>query len=209
MVVNAFAPGCIAAACREVDAPLVQFSTDYVFDGVGTRPYRVHDSACPVSVYGRSKWEGEQAVRAATDRHLIIRTSWLFGPSGRNFVEAILAKALAGVPLRVVVDQVGRPTLTVDLSDAVVRLLRADAQGTFHFANDGQCSWFEFAQAILRQAGMNVPVEPITTEKSDRPARRPAYSVLDLTGYVETTGHSPARWTEALQSYFRLRTCRK
>jgi dTDP-4-dehydrorhamnose reductase len=142
---------------------------------------------------------------AAADRHLIVRTSWLFGPFGRNFVEAILGKAREDGPLRVVMDQIGRPTLSAHLSEAVVNLLDADAEGTFHFANEGQCSWFEFAQAVLQQAGMNIPVEPITTEESGRFARRPAYSVLDLTGYVETTGRCPAPWPEAVEHYLRLR----
>jgi len=205
MAVNAHGPGHIAAACRQVGARMVHFSTDFIFDGRSTRPYRIDDAPGPLSVYGRSKWEGEQAVRAAADRHLIVRTSWLFGPFGRNFVEAILTKAREGGPLRVVMDQVGRPTLSAHLSEAVVNLLDLDAEGTFHFANEGQCSWFEFAQAVLQQAGMNIPVEPITTEESGRPARRPAYSVLDLTRYVETTGRCPAPWPEAVEHYLRLR----
>jgi dTDP-4-dehydrorhamnose reductase len=203
--VNAHGPGHIAAACHQVGAKMVHFSTDFIFDGLSTRPYRIDDPPGPISVYGRSKWEGEQAVRAAADRHLIIRTSWLFGPFGRNFVEAILTKARAGGPFRVVMDQIGRPTLSAHLSEAVVNLLDLDAEGTFHFANEGQCSWFEFARAVLRQTGMNIPVEPITTAESGRLARRPAYSVLDLTRYVETTGRSPAPWPEAVEHYLRLR----
>ncbi len=202
--VNAHAPGHIAAACHQVGAKMVHFSTDFIFDGMSTRPYRIDDAPGPLSVYGRSKWEGEEAVRAAADRHLIVRTSWLFGPFGRNFVEAILGKAQDGGPLRVVMDQIGRPTLSAHLSEAVVNLLDVDAEGTFHFANEGQCSWFEFAQAVLRQTGMDVPVEPITTAESGRLARRPACSVLDLTRYVETTGRRPAPWPEALDGYFRL-----
>ena len=205
MAVNARAPGEIAAACHQVGAKMIHFSTDFIFDGMSTRPYRIDDAPGPLSVYGRSKWEGEQAVRAAADRHLVVRTSWLFGPFGRNFVEAILGKAREGGPLRVVMDQIGRPTLSAHLSEAVVNLLDVDAEGTFHFANEGQCSWFEFAQAVLRQTGMDVPIEPITTAESGRLARRPAYSVLDLTRYVETTGRSPAPWPEAVEHYLRLR----
>jgi dTDP-4-dehydrorhamnose reductase len=203
--VNAHAPGHIAAACHQVGAKMVHFSTDFIFDGRSTRPYRIDDAPGPLSVYGRSKWEGEQAVRAAADRHLIVRTSWLFGPFGRNFVEAILGKAREGGPLRVVMDQIGRPTFSVHLCLAVVNLLDVHAEGTFHFANEGQCSWFEFAQGVLQQAGMNIPVEPITTKESGRLARRPAYSVLDLTRYVETTGRCPTPWPEAVEHYFRLR----
>jgi dTDP-4-dehydrorhamnose reductase len=206
MAVNARSPGEIAAACHQVGAKMIHFSTDFIFDGMSTRPYRIDDAPGPLSVYGRSKWEGEQAVRAAADRHLIVRTSWLFGPHGRNFIEAILSKAREGGRLRVVMDQIGRPTLTVHLSQAVVNLLDIDAEGTFHFANEGQCSWFEFAQAILRQAGLDVSVEPITSEQLNRPARRPAYSVLDLALYVETTRSSPPTWTDALDGYFQLRS---
>ncbi len=205
MTVNGAAPGWIAAACRGVGAFMVHVSTDYVFDGTAHRPYREDDPAGPISVYGRSKWEGEEAVRAATDRHLLVRTSWSFGVGGKNFVEAILAKARGGGPLRVVSDQVGGPTLTRDLSEAVIRVLDAGATGTVHFANAGHCSRFEFATEIVKQAGLNVPVEPITTNHSDRPARRPAYSVLDLTRYVGITGCTPVLWTEALSAYLRLR----
>ncbi|GAG34405.1 unnamed protein product, partial [marine sediment metagenome] len=172
-----------------------------IFDGRAERPYKPEDEANPLSVYGRSKWEGEQAIRAASCRHLVVRTSWLFGPLGHNFVEAILTRARAGGSLKVVIDQVGRPTLAADLAEAVVRLLDAGAFGAVHFANSGQCSWFEFAQEIIRQARLDVPLSGITSEKVDRPAPRPAYSVLDTSRYVELTGHTPAPWTDALKRY--------
>ncbi|MDO8630094.1 MAG: dTDP-4-dehydrorhamnose reductase, partial [Phycisphaerales bacterium] len=126
--VNAKAPGLLGEACRNAGALLVHISTDFIFDGQSRRPYRVEDKANPLSVYGRSKWDGEEAVRASGCHYLIVRTSWLYGLHGRNFVEAILQKAKAGEALRVVDDQVGRPTYTADLSDALVRLLDIGAE---------------------------------------------------------------------------------
>jgi len=207
MAVNAQGPGHLAQACDPVGAMLVHFGTDFVFDGSLERAYRPDDVANPLSVYGRSKWEGEQAIRAASCRHLIVRSSWMFGPRGRNFVEAILAQAGAAKPLRVVNDQVGSPTLAADLADAVIRLLDAGEQGTFHFANSGQCSWFEFAGEILEQAGMDRDVEPITSEQLHRPARRPAYSALDTSKYAEATGTRPVCWQDALRRYLNGRGC--
>lgn len=203
--VNATGPGDLAAACHKVGALLVHFGTDFIFDGRSDRPYRPDDPANPLSVYGQSKWEGEQAVRAAGCQHLIVRTSWLFGPFGHNFVEAILARAQQGEPLNVVSDQVGRPTLASDLAEAVVRLLDVGTRETVHFANAGQCSWFEFAQEIVRQADMSIPVQPISSEEMDRPARRPDYSVLDTSKYTELTSDQPAPWCDALSRYFRAR----
>ncbi len=205
MAVNAKAPGHIARACAELDAICVHIGTDFIFEGISDRPYLPEDEARPLSVYGRSKWEGEQAVRAVACEHLIVRTSWLFGPHGRNFVEAIIEQVSAGGPLRVVTDQIGRPTLTSDLGDALVRLLNAKARGTMHFANAGQCSWFEFAREIVRQSGLEVPVEPICSTELARPARRPMYSVLDTRKYTELTGHVPPLWQHALRQYLVLR----
>ena len=201
MAVNAKAPGHIARACAELDAICIHMGTDFVFEGMSDRPYQSDDEVRPLSVYGRSKWEGEQAVRGAACEHLIVRTSWLFGLHGRNFVETIIEQGRAGGPLRVVTDQIGRPTLTSDLGDALVRLLNAKARGTIHFANAGQCSWFEFAREIVRQSGLEVPVEPICSIGLDRPARRPMYSVLDTRKYTELTGHVPPSWQHALSQY--------
>lgn len=205
---NGVGPGHVARACVDIGASMVHFGTDFVFDGLARRPYRPMDAANPLSAYGRSKWEGEQAVRAAGGRYLIVRTSWLFGLGGRNFVEAILAKASAGEGLRVVDDQVGRPTLASDLAAGVLQLLDASAAGTVHFANSGECSWYEFAKEIVRQAGMSVEVTPMKSAELGRPARRPAYSVLDTSGYEEVTGDRPAHWTDALSRYLASRHSR-
>jgi len=203
--VNAAGPAHLAEACRQIGAIVVHFSTDFIFDGTACRPYQPQDSANPISVYGHSKWNGEEAIRQACVDHLIIRTSWLFGPGGRNFVDTILARAETGQPLRVVTDQVGRPTFSSDLAEAVLALLDARARGVVHFANADSCSWFEFAVEIVRQAGLSTIVEPITSDQLDRPARRPAYSVLDTEGYTKITGRSIASWRDALRRYMRFR----
>lgn len=198
---NGLGPAHIAAACRRAGSVMVHFSTDYVFDGLSQRPYRPEDQASPQSAYGRSKWMGEQAVLESSCAFLTIRTSWLYGLGKRNFVEAIAARAETGEPLDVVSDQIGRPTYAADLADAVLRLLDHAFRGTTHFANEGACSWFEFAQEIVRQVGAKATVRSITTEALDRPAHRPAYSVLDTSGYVESTGDHPAPWQDALRRY--------
>lgn len=203
--VNGEAPGGVAAACADVGAKMVHFGTDFVFDGRGRRPYLPDDPVSPLSVYGQTKWAGEEAIRATGCRSLVIRTSWLFGLHGRNFVEAILDRASSGQPLNVVTDQVGRPTLASDLAGAVVRLLDVGAEGSVHFANSGECSWFDFAEEIIRQAAVDVPVEPITSADLQRPATRPAYSVLDLNGYIDLVGDAPAMWHDALQRYLQAR----
>jgi len=201
MAVNATGARNLAQACRELDATLVHFSTDFVFDGRSRAPYRPDDQANPLSVYGKTKWVGERAIREVDCAHLIIRTSWLFGPHGKNFVEAILGRAERREPLAVVTDQVGCPTLASDLAKAVVRLLDVGATGTVHYCNAEPCSWYEFAAEIVRQAGYDVAVAAITSDALDRPAARPAYSVLDTASYTAATGEIPRSWRDALADY--------
>jgi dTDP-4-dehydrorhamnose reductase len=179
-VLNGDAAGIVAAAARGVGAAVVQPSTDYVFDGAKRTPYVESDEVAPQSAYGRSKLAGEQAVAAANERHFIVRTSWLFGSGGKNFVDTMLGLGRERDELKVVGDQVGRPTYTAHLADALGELARAEAYGIHHVAGGGEpCSWFEFARAIFEEAGADVRVTPCTTEEFPRPARRPAYSVLD------------------------------
>jgi len=205
MSVNCDGAGIIGRACAEIDATMVHFGTDFIFDGRSTRPYEPDHPANPLSVYGRSKWMGEEAVRKAGCPHLLVRTSWLFGPAGRNFVEAILTQAEAGKKLRVVADQVGSPTLAAHLAEAVVNLLDAGAAGAVHFANAGSCSWFEFAEEIVKQAGLEQPIERISSDELARPAKRPAYSVLDTSRYAALTGRQPRPWNAALAEYLEVR----
>lgn len=205
MSVNGAAPGHIARACAAAGALCVHLSTDFVFDGAARRPYRPADPPHPMSAYGRSKLAGEQAVVSSGAEHLIVRTSWLFGAHGRNFVEAILGRAEKGENLRVVDDQVGRPTHAGDLADALLRLVERGARGVYHFANAGQCSWHAFARRIVEMSGCRVDVAAIGSDELGRPAKRPAYSVLDTTDYERVTGQVPAEWTDALARYLNAR----
>jgi dTDP-4-dehydrorhamnose reductase len=177
---NGRAAGIVAAAACEVGAAIVHPSTDYVFDGASERPYVESDSVAPQSAYGRSKLAGEEAVAAANERHFVVRTSWLFGTHGKNFVETMLGLGRERDELKVVDDQIGRPTYTGHLAEALVELAGTDAYGIHHIAGGGEpCSWFGFATAIFGNADVDVRVEPCTTEEFPRPAQRPAYSVLD------------------------------
>ena len=204
--VNARGTRHVAQAARATGARLVYISTDYVFDGKGNHPYPEDAPPNPLNVYGRSKWEGEQAVLESTPDGLIVRTSWLFGPGGANFVDTILQLAQIQSHLRVVADQRGAPTYTRDLAEALRRLLETPARGIVHVTNGGDCTWWEFARAILQEAGIQgVAVAPISTLEAGRPAPRPAYSVLDTGRYTCLTGHQLRPWQEALRAYLRER----
>jgi len=205
--VNAQGPGHLAAAASEIGAALVHISTDYVFDGAGTSPYCEDDPINPVGVYACSKAEGETRVRSALPHnHCIVRTQWLFGLHGRNFVEAILGAAETKDLLNVVNDQHGSPTYTADLATALIRLCRIGYVGTVHVTNAGSTTWYGFAKAILEKAGLSrVRVNPITTQELNRPARRPLYSVLDNSRFVEVAGSPLRPWEKALDEYMDLR----
>ncbi len=197
LAVNAEGTRRVAEGCRRAGARLLYLSTDFVFDGAQRTPYGEEDAPAPLSAYGRSKLEGEWAARAAP-RWTVVRTAWLFGPHGTNFVKTILGKAAAGEALRVVDDQVGSPTYAPDLAAAIAGILARDLAGIFHVTNTGACSWYDFAREILKQAGLVAPLAPISSAELDRPARRPAYSVLAHTA-LRRAGLPPLRpWPEAL-----------
>jgi dTDP-4-dehydrorhamnose reductase len=194
----------VARKCREHGAFLVTFGTDYVFDGASRRPYEEEDAASPLSVYGRSKQAAEEALRAETPEHLLVRSQWLYGPHGRNFVFAILDKARRGEPLRVVSDQKGCPTYARDLAAAVRRLLHAGAGGTFHFSNEGEATWHEFAAFVLARACPGpVSLAPAPASELGYPAPRPAYSVLSKEKYRRFTGDTPRRWEDAVSEFLK------
>ena len=202
--INGSAVELLAAAANEGGALLVQVSTDFVFDGAKDAPYEVTDPTNPLSAYGRSKFLGEIAASHA-ERHCIVRTSWLFGVHGPNFVEAIRNQIRKGTnPLRVVSDQRGRPTYTPHLARAIVRLATQGVQGIVHYADADECSWFDFACAIA--GGSGTEVVPVTTEEFPRPAKRPPYSVLSTERYERLTGVTPESWREGLREYLSLRT---
>ncbi len=178
--VNAIGPRNLAVAANRHQSSLVHFSTDYVFPGDAVSPYREFDFIQPKSIYGKSKWAGEELIRSLCPRHYIIRTSWLYGVHGKNFVTTMLKLASSQPVIKVVNDQVGSPTYTWDLATGVANLLSLNhAYGTYHLSNSGTCSWYDFAKEIFALRGLEVTVEPITTEVLARPAPRPAYSVLD------------------------------
>lgn len=201
--VNGDGPRNLAEAARIHGALLVHYSTDYVFSGEGRRPYAVCDPESPVNWYGESKLRGERAVREVGCRHLILRTSWLYAPHGRNFVQTILHHARTASELKVVTDQRGRPTLAADLARMTCQLIRCGVEGTFHVANSGDCSWFEFAGAIVDEAGFPCRIIPVETREFPRPAHRPQYSVLDLSKTASMLGQ-PRHWRDALSECMRI-----
>jgi dTDP-4-dehydrorhamnose reductase len=205
MAVNGEGVGLLALTAREIGATLVQISTDYVFDGGKGTPYEEDDSIGPLSIYGESKLAGELNAAMAPE-HLIIRTQWLYGLHGKNFVETMLRLAGEKNELTVVDDQIGSPTFTLDLARAIKALLDKGCRGTYHAANAGFCSWNEFAKAIFEEEGLAVTVNPMTTEQLGRPARRPLYSTLDCGKLARDTGFTPRPWREALVEYLSLRT---
>lgn len=205
--VNGLATSWVAEAAAAAGAGLAYVSTDFVFDGEAEgAPYAVDAPVRPLSVYGASKRLGEEAVLAhARQDFYVVRTSWVFGPGGKNFPRAILNRARAGQPLKVVTDQVGRPTMTHDLADALLDLarLRPDG-GVYHAANEGQCSWHQFAVDVLRAAGVEAQVGEQTAADLALPAPRPAWSVLDTDKLAAVRGERLPHYTDALARHLPL-----
>ena len=221
--VNAEAVKNICEACRKSAIRIVHFSTDYVFDGKAKKPYKEENLCNPINIYGESKLAGEKYLQSFSDNYLLIRTSWLYGLKGNNFVKAILEKAKAKTYiadtmekanakptkpsiLEVVDDQIGSPTYTKDLAAAVALLIEKNAQGIYHVTNRGNCTWHQFAERILKEAGFDkIEVKPIKSIQLKRPADRPSYSVLSKEKFIQTTGKSMQPWQLALQDY--LKNC--
>jgi dTDP-4-dehydrorhamnose reductase len=208
--VNAAAPTLLASECRERGVRLVHVSTDYVFDGRGSCPYREDDPTAPRSAYGRTKLEGERGVLEASDAFLVVRTSWVYG-QGRNFIEAILSQAearrggSAEGPLRVVDDQWGQPTYASDLAPALCELAAAGARGVVHVTGGGVATWWDVARAALDEAGYpDLVIDRIATSELQVDAPRPAWSVLDCSR-AESLGVRLRAWREALADYLRCR----
>ena len=200
--VNADGASHLALACRAGKIRLIHVSTDYVFDGRKQGPYVEEDPPNPMGVYGRSKWAGETKIREILPEACLIRTAWLYGKVGKNFVKAILEQADRKKRLRVVDDQRGSPTYTLDLAGALRSAAETGLTGTYHVTNRGSCSWFEFARKILELAEKRgVELERISTEALGRPAPRPANSVLDCAKFEKATGMRLRGWQEALRDY--------
>lgn len=194
----------LALACRDIDCPLVHISTDYVFDGSATEPICEDGEIGPISVYGKSKLEGEEAIQEILDKYFIIRTAWLYGINGRNFPKTMLELAENHPEITVVYDEVGTPTYTPDLAEGISRLIETDYYGIYHLTNSGSCSWCEFAKYIFEIAGRDVKVIPVTASEFARPAPRPSYSVLDNSNWIER-GFKPLRsYKDAIKEYIEL-----
>ncbi len=193
----------VAAAARQTGARLLFLSSDYVFDGTKTKPYETGDPRNPQSVYGRTKAEAEVEVLKLLPECCIARTSWLFGIGGKCFPDTIL-KLASRPALDVVNDQRGSPTYTVDLARAIIQLCRKNAHGIVHVTNSGNCTWFEFAGAIIQGAGLTTPVRPASSQQMARPAPRPAYSVLSAAS-LRNFGIEMPSWQDALRRYLQLR----
>jgi dTDP-4-dehydrorhamnose reductase len=199
--INGSSVELLAQAANSVDALLVHISSDFVFDGRKESPYEINDPTAPLSIYGRSKLLGEFAATHAR-RHLVVRTSWLFGAHGPNFVEAIGNQIRQGTnPLRVVNDQHGRPTYTAHLAEAIIRIANLDVRGVIHYADEPECTWYDLACAIVQELEADVTVKPVSTDEFPRPAARPAYSVLSTERYERLTGVKPESWREGLREY--------
>ncbi|MFC3550148.1 dTDP-4-dehydrorhamnose reductase [Lysobacter cavernae] len=209
--VNARAPERLAQACAALDIPLVHYSTDYVFDGCGTRPYRENDPTDPLGVYGQSKRAGEEAIACSGARHLILRTAWVYGLHGHNFLRTMLRLGAQRDELRVVADQRGSPTPAWLIADVTAAILKQGIvePGVRHLVAEGETNWHGFAEAIFEQAAeqgliANSPrVVPITTADYPTRARRPAYSVLDTTRLVHEYAISLPTWRQALATTLR------
>lgn len=200
MLVNGEAPGVLADEAKRIGALLVHYSTDYVFDGTKGSPYLEDDAPRPLGAYGRTKLEGENRIRAAGCRFLIVRTAWVYGRGG-NFVRAILRQAEKGASLRVVNDQFGAPTWARDIAEVTGQLLGKGAEGLFHVSAAGSVSWYEVALETLRRAKLSVEVQPVSTAEYGAPAPRPRYSVLD-NSRLRAGGIKPiGDWRERLAPY--------
>jgi len=201
--INTEAVANLARVAYQQDCLLIHISTDYVFDGTGTRPYTEKDPPCPVSVYGKTKLAGEREILKSKCFHIIIRTAWLYSEFGHNFVKTIRRRAAECPELKVVSDQIGTPTYAADLARAIVRIMeneeRIEHEGIYHYSNEGVCSWYDFAAEIVRLSGAACQVRPVTTEEYPAKTRRPAYSVLDKTKIRKTFGVEVPHWQTSLK----------
>ncbi len=202
--VNAKGTEYIAKVCRELDIKMMYISTDYVFDGQGTRPWEPDDERAPLNVYGQTKYEGELAVEENLAKYFIVRIAWVFGVNGKNFIKTMLNLGKTHDKLTVVADQTGSPTYTYDLARLLVDMIETEKYGRYHATNEGECTWYEFACEIFRQAGMDVKVEPVGSDQYRAKAKRPANSRMNKEK-LEENGFLPLpSWQDALKRYLEV-----
>ncbi|WP_230931975.1 dTDP-4-dehydrorhamnose reductase [Priestia sp. TSO9] len=202
-LINAYGTRNVAVAAEAVGAKLVYVSTDYVFDGTTDEPYNEFSPTSPLGVYGKSKLAGEQFVRDLHSKFFIVRTSWVYGKHGANFVKTMLKLGEERKELSVVADQIGCPTYTLDLAHAILELVGTQKYGVYHISNSGSCSWYEFAKEIFKVSNMEVQVKPCTTADFPRPAARPANSVFEHMSIKLNNFTSIRHWREALSSFLK------
>ena len=201
MKANAIGPRNLAIACKENGAKLLHVSTDYVFSGTGTVPYREWDICNPQSVYGASKYLGEQYVREFCDKYFIVRTSWLYGYIGKNFVKTMVRLGKTHDSIKVVNDQRGNPTNAEDLAHHLLKLAVCEEYGVYHCTGEGECTWYDFACEIMKEFGIDCKVNPCTSEEFPSPTKRPEFSSLDNMMLKCTVGNEMRNWKEALKVY--------
>lgn len=199
--VNAFGTENIAKVCRKLDLKMVYISTDYVFDGEGERPWEPDDARQPLNIYGQTKYEGELAVENNLKKFFIVRIAWVFGVNGKNFIKTMLNLAKTHDELNVVNDQIGSPTYTYDLSRLLVDMIETEKYGFYHATNEGLCTWFEFAQEIFRQAGVEIKVNPVDSSQFPAKAKRPHNSRMSKEKLTAKGFERLPAWQDALSRY--------
>ena len=199
--VNAEGTENIAKVCKKLDLKMIYISTDYVFDGEGERPWEPDDERHPLNVYGQTKYEGELAVEKNLEKYFIVRIAWVFGVNGKNFIKTMLKLSETHEELNVVDDQVGSPTYTYDLAVLLVDMVESDKYGRYHATNEGLCTWYEFAKEIFRQAGVEVKVNPVTSDMFPAKAKRPKNSRMSKEKLDANGFHRLPTWQDALERY--------
>ncbi|MDQ0482443.1 dTDP-4-dehydrorhamnose reductase [Guptibacillus hwajinpoensis] len=202
--VNAIGTRNLVASAEAIGAKFVYISTDYVFDGEGSEPYNEFMPTSPLGVYGHSKLAGEELVTSLSTKYFIVRTSWVYGSNGNNFVKTMLKLSEDRNSLNVVNDQRGCPTYTFDLAECILNLINTEKYGIYHASNSGSCTWFEFANAIFNEANINIQVNPVSTLEFPRPAKRPSYSVLDHMSLRLNEIPEMRPWQEALRNFLKV-----
>jgi len=199
--INSIGQRNLAVAAEEIDAKICYISTDYVFDGNAVEPYKEYSLVNPIGVYGDTKYAGEQLTQSLNSKYFIVRTAWVYGEYGNNFVKTMLKLATEKSEIGVVHDQIGSPTYTVDLAEFIIELVQTNKYGIYHCTNSGSCSWYEFAKAIFEEADIDINVIPLTSDQFPRPAKRPNYSVLENMA-LQVNDFSPRRhWRDALNTF--------